>query len=72
MSDTEWNAGNLGCGELLLELKTRLTSLRPDQIIKITAEDLGAREDLPAWCSLTGHTLIKADPPQYWVQRRKD
>lgn len=29
----EWDAGNMGCGELVLELRTRMLALRPSEIL---------------------------------------
>ena len=66
--DEEWDAGDLGCGELLLELSQRLGRMRPGQVIKVTALDLGAPADMPAWCRLTGHALLHMDPPVYVIQ----
>ncbi|MBI2930066.1 MAG: sulfurtransferase TusA family protein [Planctomycetes bacterium] len=70
--DATWNAGDTGCGELLLELRTRMLSLHPMQVLKITALDPGAPEDLPAWCRLTGHRLVLARHPDYWIQRKEE
>ena len=53
-----WDAGDLGCGELVLELRTRLGGLRPGEVFRLIARDPGAPQDLPAWCRMTGHTLV--------------
>lgn len=67
----EWDAGAIGCGELVMELRPRLLALEAGQVLLLTATDPGGREDLPAWCRLTGHQLLAAEPPRYWIQRRK-
>ena len=69
--DREWDAGDMGCGDLLVELRRRLAALGPGRTIKIIARDLGAVEDLPAWCRLTGHTLVLATPPTYLIEARQ-
>ena len=71
VSDAEWDGGSLGCGELVMGLRTRLLSMRPGGILKLTALDQGAPEDLPAWCRLTGHQLVSSRHPEYWIQRRE-
>ena len=71
VADAEWDAGDLGCGDLVLELRMRLQSLKPGKVLKLTARDPGAPEDLPAWCRLTGHSLLSSQHPEYWI-RRKD
>ena len=65
-----WNAGDMGCGDLVLELRIRVQALQPAQVFKLTARDPGAPEDLPAWCRLTGHALLRAQHPDYWIQRK--
>jgi tRNA 2-thiouridine synthesizing protein A len=69
-TDAEWDAGELGCGELVLELRLRLETLPPGKLFHLVARDPGAPEDLPAWCRLIGHTLVRAEPPNYWIQRK--
>lgn len=64
-----WDAGALGCGELVLELRLRLRRLGPGAVLHLVATDPGAPEDLPAWCRLTGNRLLEARPPNYWVAR---
>jgi tRNA 2-thiouridine synthesizing protein A len=72
MTDAEWDAGDMGCGELVLELRGRLLALPPGAVLRLLARDPGAREDLPAWCRMTRHTLRRAEHPEYWIERKKD
>ena len=70
-SPLQWNAGDLGCGELVLELRMRLERMPPGQILVLTARDPGAPADLPAWCRLTGHALVEARHPVYHIRRKE-
>jgi len=70
--DSAWDAGDMGCGELVMELRIRLKPMRPGHILKLIARDPGAVEDLPAWCRLTGHHLVSADHPLYVIRRKED
>lgn len=70
--DDEWDAGDMGCGELVMYLRVRLKPMQPGQLFKLVARDPGAPEDLPAWCRLTGHRLRYADHPVYVIERRED
>ena len=45
-----WDAGALGCGELVIELRGRLARLAPGSLFELVASDPGAPADLPAWC----------------------
>jgi tRNA 2-thiouridine synthesizing protein A len=67
-----WDAGEMGCGQLVFELRTRLSQMNPGEQLELTARSPGAPVDLPAWCRMTGHTLVAADHPVYVIERRKD
>lgn len=67
--DATWDAGDLGCGELVLELRRRLRAM-PGGTLKLVATDPGAPADIPAWCGLTHHALLHAEPPAYWIRAR--
>lgn len=68
----ELDAGDKGCGELVLELRVRMNRLAPGDVLRLVARDPGAPEDLPAWCRLTGHPLRAAEHPVYWIERKPD
>jgi len=67
--DEEWDAGDLACGELVLELRLKMRALPPGATLELCATDPGAPEDLPAWCRLTGHELVLARAPRYRIRR---
>jgi tRNA 2-thiouridine synthesizing protein A len=69
--DIEWDAGDLSCGDLVLELRQRVRA-NPGKVFKVIALDAGAPADLPAWCSMTGHALIDQDPDtcSYWIRAK--
>ena len=69
--DVEWDAGDLGCGELVLALRGRLAAMRPGQMLRLTALDPGAVADIPAWCRMTGHTLVSHAHPVYLIRRKE-
>ena len=68
----EYDAGDKGCGEIAMELRMVMLSLAPRAVLKLTARDAGAPEDVPAWCRMTRHQLLRAEPPVYWIQRREE
>ena len=70
--DDVWDAGAMGCGELVLELRFRMQALPPGSVLKLTATDPGAPEDLPAWCRMTRHALIASEHPYYWIRKREE
>ena len=70
--DVEWDAGDLACGDLVLELRRRVRA-EPGKVFRVIALDPGAPSDIPAWCTMTGHALlaIDADARAYFI-RAKD
>ena len=66
----EWDAGHMGCGEVIILLRLRMRKLNPGDVLKLTSLDLGAPEDLPAWCRLTGRRLLRAEHPHYWIEAK--
>lgn len=66
-----WDAGDLACGDLILHLRLRMEQMRPGQVLRLIALDAGAPADLPAWCRLTGHTLLASAPPVYLIRRKE-
>lgn len=73
MHAAEWDAGDLGCGELVLELRTRLKGM-PGQVLRLIARDPGAPEDIPAYCRMTGNELLHTDPAAatWWIRARSE
>jgi tRNA 2-thiouridine synthesizing protein A len=71
VSDAEWDAGDMGCGDLVLELRARVEALVPGRVLRLTARDPGAPADIPAWCRMTGHVLVSAQHPTYLIRRKE-
>lgn len=69
--DAVLDVGDTLCGELALLLRAELRKLAPGQVIEVVARDSAAPQDLPAWCEVTGHRMVAAEPPRFWI-RRKD
>ena len=68
-----WDAGDLGCGDLVLELRGLLAAI-PGRVLRVIALDPGAPEDIPAWCRMTGHALVHQEEAtgSYWIRARDD
>lgn len=67
--DEVWDAGDMGCGELVMALRLRLRDM-PGRVLKLVATDAGAPEDIPAWCRMTRHELVHAEGPAFWIRAR--
>ena len=69
MAVLRWDAGALGCTNLVLALRARVEALEPGGRLRVTATDSGAETDVPAWCRMTGHVLVDCRPPVYVIER---
>lgn len=65
-----WDAGDMGCGQLVFELRRRMLEIAPGDTLEVVALSPGAPSDLPAWCRMTGHALVSAEPPIYVIRRK--
>lgn len=64
------DAGTGGCeAGALLRLRDLMTGLEPGQVLEVRSTDPGVREDLPAWCRLTGHEFLGARGARYFVRK---
>ncbi|MGH7264240.1 MAG: sulfurtransferase TusA family protein [Candidatus Rokuibacteriota bacterium] len=65
------DGGDRSCGELILALKRAIDRLHAGEVLKLVCRDPGAREDLPAWCRITGHRLLWGDGSTFYIQRKE-
>ncbi|RKD25153.1 aminotransferase [Ammoniphilus oxalaticus] len=57
-----------------MNLFMTMKKMESQQIIEVISYDLGAREDIPAWCRLQGHTLLDRKDEggihHYYIQKK--
>ena len=68
--------GELSCGDLVMAILKTLRPLQAGDVLEIRALDPAAPIDIPAWCRLTGHTLV-AGPcgsgrTHYFIQKKEN
>ena len=72
--DATLDAGEAGCGELTLLIFQTMKTLAPGQTLAVSAYDLAAAMDIPAWCRSTGNQLLSADttahPQRFLIQKQ--
>jgi tRNA 2-thiouridine synthesizing protein A len=73
-SDAILDAGESGCGELLMLIFQRMKALAPGQTLLVCAYDEAADIDISAWCRMTGNQLVSrnlnAHPKQFLIQKQ--
>ncbi len=60
-SDKALKALGLACINLTPEIKKAMIEMQGVQVIEVLSDDPAARVGIPAWCRLTGHTLIETN-----------
>ena len=55
------DASGLACPLPVLRARRKLSELTPGQVLKLVATDRAALNDIPAFCRMAGHRLIRAD-----------
>jgi 5-methyltetrahydropteroyltriglutamate--homocysteine methyltransferase len=61
--DTSFDGGDLDCGNgLLLMIRSHIDPLPRGGLLEILSTETSVREDLPAWCRMTGNELVSAVP----------
>ncbi len=55
------DAGESGCGELVMLIFQRMKTLGPGERLTVLAYDAAAEVDIPAWCRTTGQRLVESD-----------
>jgi tRNA 2-thiouridine synthesizing protein A len=75
-SDCFQDMGELSCGDLVMAILKALRPLQPGDVMEVRALDPAAPIDIPAWCRLTGHTLVAGpcgpDKVHYFIQKKED
>ena len=63
--DASFDGGDLDCGSgLLLLIRSHIDPLPRGGLLEIVSTEISVKEDLPAWCRLTGNELVSAVPRQ--------
>ena len=60
-ADKELKAPGQACINLTPEIRSVIKEMQPMEIIEVFNDDPASRMGIPAWCRLTGHTLIKTN-----------
>lgn len=70
-ADLFYDAGDQGCaGGPLEEIARLLRRLPSGRTLEVRATDPGVTVDLPAWCRMTGHTLVDQRSDRYLIRRK--
>jgi len=72
--DAQLDAGESGCGELVMLIFQKMKTLEPGQTLEVLAYDAAAEVDIPAWCRTTGNALLEQTvdtrPKRFLIQKK--
>jgi tRNA 2-thiouridine synthesizing protein A len=70
-ADAFYDAGNKGCAEGPLDrIAALMRQLESGQTLEVRATDPSVAVDLPAWCRMTGHTVVEQQGDRYVIRRK--
>jgi TusA-related sulfurtransferase len=72
VADHRLDAGDKGCGELLILIHRAIKPLEPGQVLEVVGYSLGAVEDIPAWCRMTSNPLLamhRTTPARFFIRK---
>ena len=61
MADFTLDARNLICPMPVIRTQDKIAELQPGDTLEVTCTDPGALNDIPAWCRINGHTVIRTE-----------
>jgi len=57
--DETLDAKGLMCPMPIVKLAKKIKEMQVGKVLELIADDPGAKEDVPAWCSRTGNELVE-------------
>ncbi len=56
--DVTLDARGLMCPMPIVQLAKKVKELNSGQVLELLADDIGSKDDVPAWANRTGHQLL--------------
>ncbi len=72
-ADESLDCIGLYCPMPIVKTAERIKQLKPGQVLEVVADDVGIKEDMPAWCRATGNEFlgIEEEGKEYRVYVKK-
>ena len=72
-ADSTLDCVGLYCPMPIAQTANKMKDMEKGQVLEVLADDAGIKEDMPAWCKVTGNEClgIEEDGGQYRVYVRK-
>lgn len=75
IADKELKASGMACVNLTPNIKQAISTMQSSEVLMVYNDDPASREGVPAWCRLTGHSLIETKEinrteTQFYIQKK--
>jgi tRNA 2-thiouridine synthesizing protein A len=60
-ADVTLDCVGLICPMPIVKTSQKMKELKPGQVLEVSADDEGIKEDMPAWCNTTGNEFLGAE-----------
>ncbi|MFQ5907081.1 MAG: sulfurtransferase TusA family protein [bacterium] len=57
-ADCKLDAFGLLCPMPVIRTAEKMKAMKPGEVLEVTANDPGIKEDMPAWCKSTGNEFL--------------
>ena len=72
MAEYEINARHLFCPMPVIRTQDAIAQYNNGDLVHVFGTDPGMKQDIPAWCRMTRHTLVAAHHPVYTIRKQGD
>ena len=63
-ADKSLDCVGLYCPMPIIKTATAIKELKKGQVLEVLADDIGIKEDMPAWCESTGNDFLGLEEQQ--------
>jgi TusA-related sulfurtransferase len=70
--EDEFDGGEETCGRVIINLYTYLKQVAPGTKVLLISRDAAAPIEFPAWCRMTGNTLLEQAHPYYLIEYKPE
>lgn len=65
-----WDAQDIACGDVLVRLFLLFRDrIAPGEVLHLRSTNEAIDIDIRAWCGLTGNVLLRAQHPEFFIQK---
>ncbi len=65
MSEYSLDARRLLCPLPVIRTQDKVKQLQQGDVLRVTCTDPGVMQDIPAWCRINGHKVLKTQSGEY-------